>query len=141
MSVAFEQNGQLIGTMRFVPMTHDLTLTEKLQKGANIDPSLLEDSWEVGRLVLDPAFRHGQDLLKKCFVLALCFVCENSSGKNFHASCSYVLSRLYRRFGFSPIATNVPLPGSDKIYTLIHGALVDISRALMGSNPANVESV
>ncbi|EEA00176.1 hypothetical protein BH160DRAFT_4524 [Burkholderia sp. H160] len=134
--MAFEQDGQLIGTMRFVPMTHDLTLTEKLHKSENIDPSLLEDSWEVGRLVLDPDFRHGQEVLKKCLVLALCFVCENSSGKNFHASCSHVLSRLYRRFGFSALATNVPLAGSDKTYTLIHGSIPNVSRALMGSYPA-----
>jgi predicted GNAT family N-acyltransferase len=118
--------------MRFVPMTYDLTLTEKLHKSANIDPSLLEDSWEVGRLVLDPAFRHGQEVLKRCLVLALGFVCENTSGKNFHASCSHVLSRLYRRFGFSALATNVPLAGADKTYTLIHAAIPDVSRALMG---------
>lgn len=130
--MAFEQDGQLIGTMRFVPMTYDLTLTEKLHKSVNIDPSLLEDSWEVGRLVLDPAFRHGQDLLKKCLMLALGFVCENTSGKNFHASCSHVLSRLYRRFGFSALATNVPLAGADKTYTLIHAAIPDVSRAMMG---------
>ncbi|WP_245643798.1 GNAT family N-acetyltransferase [Paraburkholderia oxyphila] len=122
--------------MRFVPMTHELTLTETLQKGVEINPSLLEDSWEVGRLVVDPAFRHGQDLLKKCLVLALCFVCENSNVKHFHASCSHVLSRLYRRFGFSALATDVPLAGADKTYTLIHGAVPDVSRALMGSDAA-----
>jgi hypothetical protein len=120
--------------MRFVPMTHDLTLTETLQKDIDIDPLLLEDSWEIGRLVLDPAFRHGQDLLKKCSLLALGFICENSNARNFHASCSHVLSRLYRRFGLSPLARDVPLAGTDKTYTLIHGALADVSRALLGSN-------
>ncbi|QBR03814.1 N-acetyltransferase [Paraburkholderia pallida] len=117
-------------------MTHELTLTEKLQKGVDIDPSLLEDSWEIGRLVLDPAYRHGQDLLKKCSVLALRFICENSNAKNFHASCSHVLSRLYRRFGFSALARDVPLAGTEKTYTLIHSGLADVTRALVGGDTA-----
>jgi predicted GNAT family N-acyltransferase len=123
-------DSQLIGTMRFVPMAYELTLTEKLQKEVRIDPSLLVDSWEVGRLVLDPEFRHGPDLLKKCLLLALSFVAENSSGRNFYASCSYVLSRLYRRFGFSVMANDIPLAGTDKTYTLIHGTVANVSRAL-----------
>lgn len=122
--------------MRFVPMTYELTLTETLQKGVDIDPSLLEDSWEIGRLVLDPAFRHGQDLLKKCSLLALGFICENANARNFHASCSHVLSRLYRRFGFTALARDVPLAGTEKTYTLIHAALADVSRALTGSEAA-----
>jgi predicted GNAT family N-acyltransferase len=122
--------------MRFVPMKYELTLTEELQKGIDVDPLLLEDSWEIGRLVLDPAFRHGQDLLKTCFLLALGFMCENSNARNFHASCSHVLSRLYRRFGFTALARDVPLAGTEKSYTLIHGALSDVSRALTGSEAA-----
>lgn len=118
-------------------MAYQLTLTEKLQQGIAIDPLLLVDSWEVGRLVLDPAFRHGHDMLKECLLLALCFVRENSNVKNFHASCSRVLSRLYRRFGFSALATEIPLAGTDKTYTLIHGTVPDVSRALTGSNAAS----
>jgi N-acyl-L-homoserine lactone synthetase len=125
-----------MGTMRFVPMTHELTLTEKLQQGLDIDPSLMADSWEVGRLVIDPAFRQGPELLKQCLLLALCFVCDNSNVKNFHASCTYVLSRLYRRFGFSVIAKDVPLAEADKTYTLIHGTVPEVSRALMGDDAA-----
>jgi predicted GNAT family N-acyltransferase len=117
--------------MRFVPMAYELTLTEKLQKETRLDPSLLVDSWEVGRLVLDPAVRQGQDLLRKCLLLALWFVAENSNGRNFHASCSHVLSRLYRRFGFSIVASDIPLAGTDKTYTLIHGTVANVSRALM----------
>lgn len=127
--------------MRFVPMKYELTLTETLQKGIDINPALLEDSWEIGRLVLDPEFRHGQDLLKKCSLLALSFMCENSNARHFHASCSHVLSRLYRRFGFLALAKDVPLAGTDKTYTLIHGALADVSRALMGSDTARTSMV
>jgi predicted GNAT family N-acyltransferase len=115
-------------------MAYELTLTETLQKETRLDPSLLVDSWEVGRLVLDPAVRQGQDLLKQCLILALGFVAENSNGRNFHASCTHVLSRLYRRFGFSIVATDIPLAGTEKTYTLIHGTVANVSRALMGND-------
>jgi hypothetical protein len=118
--------------MRFVPMTCELTLTEKLHKGLQIDPSLLVDSWEVGRLVLDPMFRLGPEVLRRCLLLALCFVSDYANVTSCHASCSYALSRLYRRFGFSLLAKDVPLAGTDKTYTLIHGSAQNVSKALMG---------
>ena len=118
-------------------MTCELTLTEKLHKGLHIDPSLLVDSWEVGRLVLDPMFRHGPEVLKRCLLLAFCFVSEYAGVKSCHASCSYALSRLYRRFGFSLLARDVLLAGTDKTYTLIHGSAPNVSRALMGTDDTN----
>jgi hypothetical protein len=41
-----------------------------------------------------------------------------------------VLSRLYRRFGFSAFARDVVLNGTEKSYTLIHGHAPQVLEAL-----------
>ena len=103
-------------------MRYNLTLTEQLLRPlVPADAALWDDSWEVGRLVLAEEYRSGQDLLKRCLLLTLQYLCQNEEVKNLLASCSHVLSRLYRRFGFSILEKNILLEGTDKTYTLIHG--------------------
>jgi hypothetical protein len=103
-------------------MTHGLTLTETLLRTKGADAlTILADSWEVGRLVLAPEYRHGQNILKRCLFLALRYSLKNVKAQNLFAACTDVLGRLYRRFGFSVIEKNVPLQGTEKTYTLIYG--------------------
>jgi hypothetical protein len=116
-------------------MRYNLTLTEQLLRPlACVDTAILQDSWEVGRLVLAPEYRCGQDLLKHCLFLTLQYLCKTAEVNNLHASCSHVLSRLYRRFGFTVLEKNVLLEGTEKPYTLIHGYPPAVLAALKNEN-------
>jgi len=118
----FECDGNIIGTIRYIPCRYDLTLTEQLLRPrVAADAALWRDSWEVGRLVLAPQYRSGQDLLRRCLYLTLYELCRQDRVGNLLASCSHVLSRLYRRFGFSVLEKGVPLEGTEKTYSLIQG--------------------
>jgi predicted GNAT family N-acyltransferase len=112
-------------------MKYGLTLTETLlQEAGYSNSTLYENSWEVGRLVLDPNYRSGQDLLKKCLYSTLSYLYENTEIQDFFASCTHILSRLYRRFGFSIIKKDILLPRTEKNYTLIRGSACEIFNAL-----------
>lgn len=113
-----------MGTIRAVPMRHGLTLAEQLLEQAIDDPGdLLEDSWEMGRLVIGPSYRGEAESLRRCLYLALSFLNDEAPARNLHAACTPTLARLYRRFGFETVAQSVPLRGTDKSYSLIHGSL------------------
>ncbi len=103
-------------------MRYNLTLTEQLLRPlVSSDETHWQHSWEVGRLVLAQEYRSGQDLLKRCLFLTLHHLCKNAEVNHLYASCSHVLSRLYRRFGFTVVEKNVLLQETEKTYTLIHG--------------------
>lgn len=133
---AFEQGGDLIGTVRMVPMGHQLTLTETLcaQLGAAA-PALSPVDWEIGRLVLAPEHRSDVHALGHCLYLALAYSCAHTRVEHFYAACTHVLSRLYRRFEFAAFARDVPLAGTEKVYTLIRGVPSEIAHALEGKLP------
>jgi N-acyl-L-homoserine lactone synthetase len=130
----FELGGEWIGTIRIVPLGHQLTLTEKLlpQLGAQA-PHVAPTDWEVGRLVLAPEHRSDVDALRHCLLLALDYACKHTQVDHLYATCTHVLSRLYRRFGFTAFAKEVPLQGTDKAYTLIRGASHAVAAALGGA--------
>ena len=86
-------------------------------------------NWEFGRLVLDPAYRAGPELLGKCVFLAVSHLARAFTARHAFASCTPVLSRLYRRFGFSVIAGDVRVPGEEKPYHLIQAAVPDVLEA------------
>ncbi len=112
-------------------MCHGLTLAEKLLLQVNPDPGpMLEDSWEMGRLVISPEFRSGQEALRRCLLLSLSFLHDRAPVANLHATCTHALARLYRRIGFDVIATEVPLHGTSKSYTLIHGPFSRVMASL-----------
>jgi predicted GNAT family N-acyltransferase len=130
-----------MGTIRIVPLGWQLTLTETLlaQMGANAPVPRLGD-WEVGRLVLAPEYRSDVDALRRCMCLAMEYACTHSRVERLYASCTHVLSRLYRRFGFEVFAREVPLPGTPKAYTLIRGTSRDVAAALgVRSQPQNIQ--
>jgi hypothetical protein len=116
-------------------MCHGLTLAEKLLLDVFPDPGkMLDDSWEMGRLVISPEFRSGQEALRRCLLLSLSFLHDIAPVANLHATCTAALARLYRRTGFEVIATDVPLHGTPKTYTLIHGPFSRVMASLRGSD-------
>lgn len=86
-------------------------------------------NWEFGRLVLDPAYRAGSELLDRCIFLAVSYLASEFTCNYAFASCTPVLSRLYRRFGFSVIANDLRAPGEEKPYHLIQAPVADILEA------------
>ncbi|MEJ6023208.1 N-acyl amino acid synthase FeeM domain-containing protein [Ramlibacter sp. PS4R-6] len=118
----FELGGEWIGTIRIVPLGYQLTLTETLLPHAGADaPPTGPGDWEVGRLVLAPAYRSDVEALRHCLRIALEYACGATRVDHLFATCTHVLGRLYRRFGFAVFARDVVLPGTDKSYTLIRG--------------------
>lgn len=112
-------------------MQGGLTLTETLlAQSDTLLPALPKASWEVGRLVLAPEYRSDPEALTRCLFLSLSYLCRHADAQNLYASCSHVLSRLYRRFGFSAFARDVVLSGTQKSYTLIHGDAPGVLEAL-----------
>lgn len=93
-------------------------------------PVIEPGDWEVGRLVLAPHYRADVDALRQCLRMALEFGCGTARVDHLFATCTHALSRLYRRFGFSVVAREVPLPGTPKSYTLIRGTSATVAAGL-----------
>ena len=133
----FEYAGEWIGTIRIVPLGYGLTLTETLMPhaGAGV-PAPGPCDWEVGRLALAPEYRTDVDALRHCLRMSLEYAFATTRVDHLFATCTHVLSRLYRRFGFSEVAREVPLPGTSKAYTLIRGTATAVAAGLAGRAPA-----
>ena len=107
--------------------------------GAGPDaPPMSAGDWEVGRLVLAPEFRTDVEALRHCLRIALEYACAATRVDHLFATCTHVLGRLYRRFGFSVFAKDVALPGTSKTYTLIRGASEDVAAGLSCRAPERV---
>ena len=118
-----------------MPLGRQLSLTETLLPQLGPDqPCLHPGDWEVGRLVLAPEYRSDIEALRHCLLLALEHACAHDRVDRLFATCTHVLGRLYRRFGFTVFARDVPLPGTAKAYTLIRGDARDVATALGGSS-------
>jgi hypothetical protein len=125
--------GATIGTIRLVPMTEGLAPCEKLLQRHDIPEELHQESWEVGRLVLGQQYRSGPESLKRCLFLTLVHLIENTNVQNLFASCTPLLSRLYRRFGFSVLGKDASRDAEGGSYSLIHGTVPQVLRALAGT--------
>lgn len=97
------------------------------------DASLWPHSCEVGRLIIDPAFRNGPELLKRCLLLTLQQLCELTEVHNLFATCSPLLGRLYRRFAFSPLVQDLGCGGREERFMLVHGQSPAVYGALGGT--------
>lgn len=127
----FTLGGDWIGTIRIVPLGYGLTLTETLLPHAGPGaPAIQRGDWEVGRLALAPDYRTDVDALRQCLRMSLGFAFATTRVDHLFATCTHVLSRLYRRFGFSEVARDVPLPGTPKTYTLIRGTASAVASGL-----------
>ena len=121
--------GQTIGTIRLLPMGEGLAPCDKLLDRHDVPAELRLDSWEVGRLVLGERYRSGPESLKRCLFLTLLHLIDKTDVENLFASCTPLLSRLYRRFGFNVLVKDASREG-DETYHLIHGKVSDVLRAL-----------
>ena len=130
---AFQRFGEYIGTLRVLPMTHGLAPCEKLVEQFGVDEDKLVNAWEVGRLVLDPNYRAGPEFLRRCLFLTIVHTLERYELDNLFASCTPVLGRLYRRFGFNVLVKEASRD-QDGSYCLIHGTVPDVLRALAGND-------
>ena len=126
---AFLRFGQTIGTIRLLPLGEGLAPCDKLLDRYDISDELRQDSWEVGRLVLGERYRSGPESLKRCLFLTLLHLIDKTDVENLFASCTPLLSRLYRRFGFNVLVKDASREGDDT-YTLIHGRVAEVLRAL-----------
>ncbi len=113
-------------------MTDGLAPCEKLLERHDIAAELREESWEVGRLVLASRYRSGPESLKRCLFLTLLHLIDNTDVENLFASCTPLLSRLYRRFGFEVVVKDASRDASGS-YHLIHGTVPDVLRGLAGN--------
>lgn len=129
--MAFDFRGELVGSIRAVPLGHGLTLTETLLATS---PSFLcveaHPAWEMGRLVMTPAFRGEPRVLRHCLFAALDYLNTQTNVQTLYAACTPVLARLYRRFGFAEFAREVALAGTEKKYSLISGPFDNVFSAL-----------
>jgi hypothetical protein len=120
-------------TIRVIPMDRGLTPCESLlEQQSMLSAQYYEESWEVGRLVLGPQYRSGPEALKRCLFLTLLHLMQTTDIKNLFASCSPLLARLYRRFGFSLLVKNACSKDGES-YCLIHGNAPSVLMALAGS--------
>jgi hypothetical protein len=113
-------------------MTHGLAPCEKLVEQYDIPEKFLDHSWEVGRLVLDARYRFGPDFLRRCLFLTIVHTLQHHRLDNLFASCTPVLARLYRRFGFQVLVKEAACD-AEGTYALIHGTVPDVLRALAGT--------
>ena len=91
--------------------------------------------------MLAPEYRSDPDALKRCLFLSLSYLSRHTEAHDLYATCSHVLSRLYRRFGFTAFAKDVVLAGTEKSYTLIQGYAAQVLDSLAGVKPDNARIV
>jgi hypothetical protein len=115
--------------MRFLPLGRKLSPVEELLRERGHGDQAVAGNWEFGRLVLDPRYRSGAELLERCVFLAVSHLAHHHDCGYAFASCTPALSRLYRRFGFSVVSNDVRVPGEEKPYHLIRAAISDVLEA------------
>lgn len=131
----FEWQGEFIGTIRFVPVGLGLAPCEGILARHGVAPELLQDGWEVGRLVLAPQYRSNAELLKCCLRLTFMQFLEVTHRANAFATCTPVLGRLYRRFGFSVLLKDAGRNNGED-YSLIHGTVESVREAIAAAGDA-----
>jgi hypothetical protein len=121
-------------------MAEGIAPCDRLVRDHAIPEDIQDESWEVGRLVLAPQYRSGPESLKRCLFLTLVHLIGHTEVKNLFASCSPVLSRLYRRFGFAVLVKDATRDADGATYSLIHGTVPNVLRALAGSDAERAQA-
>ncbi len=118
----------LIATIRFIPFGHGVTLAEKRWAEATCSKEGFgARSWEVGRLIVAPEHR-SMPLLRACLALSIQELLKATDAQYLHASCSPLMARLYRCFGF---VTEKTIQGENgPQHVLIRASMGDVVRAL-----------
>jgi predicted GNAT family N-acyltransferase len=119
---------RVLATLRLVPTGHGLTGAERLLEKVRFDGRILgEGSWELGRVIMEPEDRH-PDLLAQCLRLTLMAVMEHEEVRDFHATTTLAMARLWRRVGMRTVLTTSGESGTR--YCLVHGTVASVAAAL-----------
>ena len=126
---ALYEGERLVLTLRFVPTGRGLTGAERLFEREPFDANIIgAGSWELGRVIVAPEDRH-PDLLLPCLTAALHAFWGIQQVRQFHATTTLAMARLWRRFGMRTVLTTTGESGTR--YALVHGLVEDIA-AVMG---------
>ncbi len=90
-------------------------------------------------MALAPEYRSGPDALKRCLYLTLLHLVRTTSIENLFAACTPLLSRLYRRFGFSVLIKEAQEGNADPI-SLIHGHVPSVLMALASTDEEKLQA-
>ena len=116
----FSESDEVIGTIRVTPIGYGYTLTEQLLKLHNFRHKFECYSWDVGRLAVKKQCRSPQTLFS-CIYLTTKYCLENSLPcEHLLSACNGMAARLYKRFGFNLIASDLSLALTDKSYSIIY---------------------
>jgi hypothetical protein len=91
--------------------------------------------------VLAPAYRSNAEILKTCLLLTFMQFLDVTERANAFATCTPVLGRLYRRFGFTVLQKEACRIDGEP-YSLIHGTVESVGEAIAqvrASAPAGLE--
>ena len=122
---AFYRSGELIGTLRLLPLGFGLAPCERGLEGEDLPEQILENSCEIGRLVLAREHRDDSKTLLSCLQLMFQYVTTHTRYRNGIGVCGDRLARLYRKFGATPIVRNSNCAGMN----LVHCSLATIRAA------------
>jgi hypothetical protein len=119
---------RILATLRFVPAGHGLTGAERLFEKERFDSEILAGgSWEIGRLIMAPADRNPEILLR-CMRAAFHELLKMQNVRRFHATTTLAMARLWRRFGMRTVFTRVGDSGTR--YALVYGSVGDVANAM-----------
>lgn len=117
-----------VATLRLVPTGQGLTGAERLLEKVRFDSSILEEgSWEIGRVIMEKEDRH-PDVLVECLRRTLEEVMQREYVRDFHATTTLAMARLWRRVGMRTVFTTSGASGTR--YCLVHGRVEDVAAAL-----------
>ena len=88
--------------------------------------------------MLAPEYRSNGEVLKTCLMLTLVGFLRVTDRANAFATCTPVLGRLYRRFGFSVVLKEAACKGGEA-YSMIHGTVDSVRQAILAAR--SVEEV
>ncbi|MBC7378456.1 MAG: hypothetical protein H7346_13625 [Burkholderiaceae bacterium] len=132
---AVYRGARALATLRLVPTGYGLTGAERLAEKVDFDQGILgEGSWELGRVIMEPEDRH-PDLLLQCLRLTLEEVMRAEHVRDFHATTTPAMARLWRRVGMRTIVKTTGASGAS--YCLVHGQVEDVAAALHVEAPAD----
>jgi predicted GNAT family N-acyltransferase len=134
--IALKLGNTSVGTIRFTPAGHNMTVTERFWGHASAGTELVgPDSWEAGRLIMAPEHRRS-DLLPTCMAKAFTALVRNVRVRHLHGSTHMRLMRLYRRFGFRIHTVTTTEDGKE--CALLHGEVTAVARALKVNLPVDM---
>lgn len=115
-------------------MGQRLAPCEELVAASDLPPELRTDGWEVGRLVLAPEYRSNAEILKTCLSQTFREFLAVTPRANAFATCTPLLSRLYRRYGFTVVVKDA-VQTDGETYAMIHGTVESVRQAILDAEP------